>query len=616
MLRALAKQLANQGRRVFEGIIQRGEQGVKANPRNKDVARFGPEQQSAEAQHTRYFVKLDVSSQPGRSTWVQNLTGTSSKSFLNDLRMNSRDIFERNGATQLLQRSHELVTGRKLISLYALVGLYMKAGSRNIDLEDEQYDHICQEIKTMMEPGGKQAEKELTQEDIRLCNLQLGPLIAKGSNSAVYSARLLSDEDDTNDDSSADQTYNDVAIITDQDLDIEEEWKTRSNITVWDTMCETSEYGGAVETKEDSAMDLAVKMMFNYDFESDGDSILRAMENEMVPSKCVGGTETTSIWSSGMHVKKKRLKPHPKVVDIRGVFIDEVPKLPDALSQYPDALPARLNPEGFGHNKTMFLIMKKYDTTLRGYLANHKPTLEESLFLLAQLLEAVVHLSQQEVAHRDLKSDNILVDASNLDLVVSDFGCCLADSGSGMKIPFTSHYTDRGGNVALMAPEIACAKPGFGSYLDYTMSDLWSVGALAYEIFGCENPFYRNVSGRLDSKTYCVEDLPELPDYVPCAIRNLIKCILSRNPLERPSAAIAANLVQLHLWAPDVWLAAEKPPCKLDLTRWLLLETAGVMCYRSWTIETNPFLSLKQCFLARNSIDELLQAFSAITSVN
>ncbi len=51
------------------------------------------------------------------------------------------------------------------------------------------------------------------------------------------------------------------------------------------------------------------------------------------------------------------------MVDIKGVFVDEVPQLPEAMDQYPDALPPRLNPEGFGRDKTMFLVMKRWETS-------------------------------------------------------------------------------------------------------------------------------------------------------------------------------------------------------------------------------------------------------------
>ena len=84
---------------------------------------------------------------------------------------------------------------------------------------------------------------------------------------------------------------------------------------------------------------------------------------------------------------------------------------------------------------------------------------------------------------------------------------------------------------------------------------------------------------------------------------------------QRPSASEAANLIHLHLWAPRSWMFPGKMPSKLDLSRWLLLETAGVMCHRSWIIQTSPLLSLKQCFLARSSMDGLLQAFRAVTCV-
>ncbi len=69
------------------------------------------------------------------------------------------------------------------------------------------------------------------------------------------------------------------------------------------------------------------------------------------------------------------------------------------------------------------------------------------------LAESRQHTTKQ-LCFRDLKSDNVLVDGSNLDLVVSDFGCCLADKDLGFKIPYTSVYIDRGGNGALMAPEV------------------------------------------------------------------------------------------------------------------------------------------------------------------
>ena len=107
------------------------------------------------------------------------------------------------------------------------------------------------------------------------------------------------------------------------------------------------------------------------------------------------------------------------------------------------------------------------------------------------------------VAHRDLKSDNLLIDegggseeeAGCPRLVISDFGCCLA--GGGMSLPFVTWETDRGGNAALMAPEVAKAKPGIFANIRYDKADVWTAGALAYEIFGAENPFYsRHITSR------------------------------------------------------------------------------------------------------------------------
>ena len=100
------------------------------------------------------------------------------------------------------------------------------------------------------------------------------------------------------------------------------------------------------------------------------------------------------------------------------------------------------------------------------------------------------------IAHRDLKSDNLLIDGADEgfpQLVISDFGCCLG----GLSLPFVTWETDRGGNAALMAPEVARARPGLFTTIRYDKADVWTAGALAYEIFGAENPFYsRHISSR------------------------------------------------------------------------------------------------------------------------
>lgn len=129
-------------------------------------------------------------------------------------------------------------------------------------------------------------------------------------------------------------------------------------------------------------------------------------------------------------------------------------------------------------------------------------------------------------------------------LVVSDFGCCLANDS--LKLSYFDEDTDLGGNLALRPPEISCARPGMLSFLDFSRSDLWAsgiaavciillliisfiwfLGAIAYEIFTRCNPFYKRT---VSSKTYLEEDLPDLPKTIPVQVRRLIKQILARKP--------------------------------------------------------------------------------------
>lgn len=331
---------------------------------------------------------------------------------------------------------------------------------------------------------------------------------------------------------------------------------------------------------------LALKMMFNYDIQSNAMSILRAMYRETIPAVNKYCNDDASGWEKMLMEQSVQLPAHPNVVLMIGAFCAQIPRLRHSAALIPMALPQRLNPNGYGRNMSLFMLMKRYEYTLREYLRSHQLPMRAKLMLFAQLLEGVAHLYRHGVAHRDLKSDNILIDCNGADLypilVISDFGCCSADKYHGLTVPYPSMDIDKGGNAALMAPEIADKMPGTFAVLDYSKSDLWAVGTLAYEIFGAANPFYAPPSDspqqtQLRNATYADADLPPLDANVPALVQQLVGNILQRNPHRRLAPDVAANVMQLLLWAPSGWLKGRSVAGSAEILQWLLSLTTKIL---------------------------------------
>lgn len=275
-----------------------------------------------------------------------------------------------------------------------------------------------------------------------------------------------------------------------------------------------------------SSKSFAVKVMFNYETETDAMCIWNSFKKECIPFPGNFGS---------FHVpQEKHLDPHPSIVKIYGVFADATPLLSGALDLYPSALPSRLYPRGLGRNMTLFVVMKKYDSSLRQFLERENLSSRTSLVLLTQLFEGISFLVKNQVAHRDLKTDNILLDLScdplYPRLVICDFGCCL----TSLSLHYTSSETSRGGNAALMPPEVSTATPTFYTRIDYSSSDLWAAGCIAYEIFGGLNPFYSYLQRpqNLMSSTYSDDEIPTPPVLMSQPLKFLLKDILKRNPSE------------------------------------------------------------------------------------
>ncbi|XP_025082033.1 serine/threonine-protein kinase PINK1, mitochondrial-like [Pomacea canaliculata] len=350
-------------------------------------------------------------------------------------------------------------------------------------------------------------------------------------------------------------------------------------------------------------------MMFNYSVASDAEQIRSAMARETVPSQCC---PVNAIANEKDQAKTKLLPLHPNIVIMPGYFVDQTPYLSGGADAYPAALPSRLHEGGFGRNSTMFLVMKKYSMTLREFLEENDISMATRCVLFTQLLEGVQHLHQHAISHRDMKSDNILVDVSNGKdqpwLAICDFGCCLMESEHGFQIPYTTGEVSKGGNSALMAPEIKCANPGKHSVLDYSKADLWAAGALAYEIFGLENPFYGK-EHKLDSRTYQEKDLPKLPDEVPLLVKDLVYSMLKRDSSKRPTPTLAATIMQLHLWGA-VYLESIRSLPKQSIKHlkwWLEQFVVQTMCQLVFPNSVASVeLWLKHTFLCRITLQDLL----------
>ncbi|KFQ37473.1 hypothetical protein N332_10094, partial [Mesitornis unicolor] len=364
------------------------------------------------------------------------------------------------------------------------------------------------------------------------------------------------------------------------------------------------------------AFPLAIKMMWNISVRSW--FFISLSVTWKVWLKCLTlNVESTDYTARDERVKtklkpvlgRKKLQPHPNIIQVIRAFTSSVPLLPGAFADYPDVLPLSLNPRGIGHSRTLFLVMKNYPCTLRQYLRESSPDIHLSTMMILQLLEGVDHLVRHGIAHRDLKSDNILVEFDSAGcpwLVITDFGCCLADENIGLQLPFTSPYVDRGGNGCLMAPEVITASPGPGMVINYSKADAWAVGAIAYEILGLPNPFYGHGGAALESRSYCEDQLPSLPHHVPLEVKQVIKMLLQRDPNKRLSARVAANVLHLSLWGESVLTSKTLKPDQM--IAWLLCQSAAALLMDRLVDKSRVETKMKMCFLANLEYEDLWAA--------
>ncbi|HEV2436777.1 MAG TPA: serine/threonine-protein kinase, partial [Verrucomicrobiae bacterium] len=121
------------------------------------------------------------------------------------------------------------------------------------------------------------------------------------------------------------------------------------------------------------------------------------------------------------------------------------------------------------------------------YCNQHHLDLRQRLDLFIQVCHAIQHAHQKGVIHRDIKPSNILVSLHDGVAVpkVIDFGIAKATAGRLADNPAVTAYGQFIGTPAYMSPEQA----ELGGVDVDTRSDIYSLGALLYELLTDRTPF-------------------------------------------------------------------------------------------------------------------------------
>ncbi len=182
-------------------------------------------------------------------------------------------------------------------------------------------------------------------------------------------------------------------------------------------------------------------------------------------------------------------------------------------------------------NNKIYLRMKYFkDGTLKDYLKKKHPTLDDKNRIIREILLAIQYLHYNKVIHRDIKSENILMD--NGHIYLADFGtCCILDEFEyfGKTAIGTPYY---------ISPEIIEGK-------QYTyQTDIYSLGCLFCEIYKNKLP-YNGVN--LANLYYNVMNSNKVVSLNNSKLDNLIKSMISKNCIHRPLIQIViTNFCEIY----------------------------------------------------------------------
>ena len=171
--------------------------------------------------------------------------------------------------------------------------------------------------------------------------------------------------------------------------------------------------------------------------------------------------------------------------------------------------------------------------------------------LIHDVAAGLAYLHEKDIVHQDIKPDNILIDTEG-NYLITDFGISTRARSTLRKSVMST--TNSAGTLAYMGPERFSTQPA-----PTKASDIWSLGAMLYELLEGVTPFPPDFGGSMLNAGAAI---PTINAPVSENLKQTIYKMLSKETWDRPTAA---TLVE---WAKNP-SAVEKPsrPTQRKITK-------------------------------------------------
>ncbi|GAB2282343.1 serine threonine-protein kinase [Dionaea muscipula] len=172
--------------------------------------------------------------------------------------------------------------------------------------------------------------------------------------------------------------------------------------------------------------------------------------------------------------------------------------------------------------------------TLKNYLFRNrkrKLAIKVVIQLALDLSRGLSYLHKQKIVHRDVKSENMLLD-SQRNLKIADFGVARVEAQNPRDM------TGETGTLGYMAPEVLDGKP-------YNRKcDVYSFGICLWEIYCCDMPYPNLSFAELSVAVVRQNVRPEIPRCCPSSLASIMKKCWDANPDKRPDMDEVVKLLE------------------------------------------------------------------------